>query len=65
MLPAIRQAVYIAVNGTETNEEPALYSALIVANDAIKRKDALSTNSRQKPRFADAVAAADGTCLVK
>lgn len=64
VLPAIRaNGGYIAVNGTETNEE-LLSRALIVANDAIKRKDALIDKLAPKARFADAVSAADGTCLV-
>lgn len=64
VLPAIRKSGgYIATDGTESNEE-LLARAVLVANDAIKRKDALIDKLAPKARFADAVAAADGTCLV-
>lgn len=64
VLPSIRKSGgYIATNGTESNEE-LLARAVLVANDAIKRKDALIDQLAPKARFADAVAAADGTCLV-
>lgn len=64
VLPSIRRSGgYIATNGTESNEE-LLARAVLVANDAIKRKDAQIAQLEPKARFADAVSAADGTCLV-
>lgn len=64
VLPAIRKSGgYIATNGTESNEE-LLARAVLVANDAIKRKDEQIAQLAPKARFADAVSAADGTCLV-
>lgn len=64
VLPAIRKSGgYIATDGTETNEE-LLARAVLVAQEAIKRKDAHIARLEPKARFADAVSAADGTCLV-
>lgn len=64
VLPSIRRSGgYIATNGTETNEE-LLARAVLVAQDAIKRKDEQIAELEPKARFADAVAASDGTCLV-
>ena len=64
VLPAIRKSGgYIATDGTESNEE-LLARAVLVAQDAIKRKDARIAQLEPKARFADAVSAADGTCLV-
>ena len=64
VLPSIRRSGgYIATNGTETNEE-LLARAVLVAQDAIKRKDKQIAELEPKARFADAVAASDGTCLV-
>ena len=61
--------LYTAVLGSKIPQarsfnEELLSRALIVANDAIKRKDALIDKLAPKARFADAVSAADGTCLV-
>ena len=64
VLPSIRRSGgYIATNGTETNEE-LLARAVLVAQDAIKRKNEQIAELEPKARFADAVAASDGTCLV-
>ena len=64
VLPAIRKSGgYIATDGTESNEE-LLARAVLVAQDAIKRKDERIAQLEPKARFADAVASSDGTCLV-
>lgn len=64
VLPSIRRrGGYMMASTTETPEE-TMARALLIANDALKRKDARIAELEPKALFADAVAASDGTCLV-
>ena len=64
VLPSIRkQGGYMTARADETAEE-TIARALLLAKDAMDRKDAELAELRPKAMFADAVAASDGTCLV-
>jgi len=64
VLPAIRRnGGYMAARPGETREQ-LLARALIVADEAMREKDARIAELEPKALFADAVAASDGTCLV-
>lgn len=64
VLPSIRkQGGYMTARADETAEE-TIARALLLAKDAMDRKDAEIAELRPKAMFADAVAASDGTCLV-
>lgn len=64
VLPSIRRrGGYMVAPADETPEE-TMARALLIANDALKRKDARIAELEPKALFADAVAASDGTCLV-
>ena len=64
VLPSIRkQGGYMTARADETPEE-TIARALLLAKDAIDRKDAEIAELRPKALFADAVAASDGTCLI-
>lgn len=64
VLPAIRRdGAYVSTSGGE-DDATLMARALIAADRAIKRRDALIGELRPKALFADAVAASDGTCLV-
>ncbi len=64
VLPAIRRnGGYVAARPGETREQ-LLARALIVADEAMREKDARIAELEPKALFADAVAASDGTCLV-
>ena len=64
VLPSIRRrGGYMVATADETPEE-TMARALLIANDALKRKDARIAELEPKALFADAVAASDGTCLV-
>lgn len=64
VLPAIRRTGgYMAARPGETREQ-LLARALIVADEAMREKDARIAELEPKALFADAVAASDGTCLV-
>lgn len=54
---------YMAARPGETREQ-LLARALIVADEAMREKDARIAELEPKALFADAVAASDGTCLV-
>lgn len=64
VLPSIRrQGGYMTARADESAEE-TIARALLLAKDAMDRKDAELAELRPKAMFADAVAASDGTCLV-
>jgi anti-repressor protein len=64
VLPAIRKnGGYMIVRDDDTPLE-LVSRALLIAKDALDRKDARIAELEPKARFADAVAASDGTCLV-
>lgn len=64
VLPAIRRdGGYMVARENETPEE-VIARALLLANDALKRKDRLIEEMRPKALFADAVGASDGTVLI-
>lgn len=71
VLPAIRRdGAYVYAGGNETTEE-LLARALKAADEALKRKDEIIAGhewelsvTRPKAILADAIQAADGTCLV-
>lgn len=64
VLPAIRKnGGYMVASDDDTPLE-LVSRALLIAKDAIDRKDARIAELEPKARFADAVAASDGTCLV-
>ena len=64
VLPSIRRRGGYMVAATEETPEETMARALLIANDALKRKDARIAELEPKALFADAVAASDGTCLV-
>ena len=64
VLPAIRKnGGYMIAHDDDTPLE-LVSRALLIAKDALDRKDARIAELEPKARFADAVAASDGTCLV-
>lgn len=64
VLPAIRKnGGYMVANDDDTPLE-LVSRALLIAKDALDRKDEQIAQLEPKARFADAVAASDGTCLV-
>lgn len=64
VLPSIRRRGGYMVAATDETPEETMARALLIANDALKRKDARIAELEPKALFADAVAASDGTCLV-
>lgn len=64
VLPAIRrQGGYMVAREDETPDQ-VMARALLIAKDALDRKDRELAELRPKALFADAVGSSDGTCLV-
>jgi anti-repressor protein len=64
VLPAIRRDGGYMVAGENETPEQTMARALLIAKDALDRKDARIAELEPKALFADAVAASDGTCLI-
>ncbi len=64
VLPSIRRRGGYMVSDQQETPEQTMARALLIAKDAIARKDKIIEQQQPKALFADAVAASDGTCLV-
>jgi anti-repressor protein len=64
VLPSIRKDGGYMVAREDESDEQVMARALLIADKALKARDARIAELEPKARFADAVAASDGTCLV-
>lgn len=64
VIPSIRRTGGYMVARKEETPEQTMARALIIAKEALDRRDARIAELEPKALFADAVAASDGTCLV-
>lgn len=64
VLPSIRKRGGYMVAAADETPEETMARALLIANDALQKKDARIAELEPKAAFADAVASSDGTCLV-
>lgn len=64
VLPEIRKSGGYMVAKPDEPDDVLMARALLIADRAIKRKDAIIEELKPKALFADAVGASDGTCLV-
>lgn len=64
VLPAIRRTGGYVAAAPDEDPEAIMARALLVARDTMERQRARIADLEPKARFADAVSASDGTCLV-
>lgn len=64
VIPSIRRTGGYMVARKEETPEQTMARALLIAKEALDRRDARIAELEPKALFADAVAASDGTCLV-
>ena len=64
VIPSIRRTGGYMVARKEETPEQTMSRALLIAKEALDRRDARIAELEPKALFADAVAASDGTCLV-